>query len=274
MEFDFIVVGAGSSGCVLANRLSESGRYTVAVVEAGGRDSSPWIHIPVGYFKTMGNPKTDWCYQTEEDPGLNGRSLPWPRGKVLGGSSSINGLLYVRGQPEDFDGWRQMGNTGWGWDDVLPHFKRSETWELNSSEVRGKNGPLHVSASRLKRKIVDAWIEAAVNEGYKKTEDYNQEDQEGVSYFQLTTKNGKRCSSAVAYLHPAAKRQNLQIFTNCQTSKGALLISLASSRRSLAMHSLFRENTPLKGSKKRIKIQPIALMKQNCRKMFIKARCC
>ena len=219
MEFDFIVVGAGSAGCVLANRLSESGRYSVAIVEAGGRDSSPWIHIPVGYFKTMGNPNTDWCYHTEPDPGLNGRSLPWPRGKVLGGSSSINGLLYVRGQPQDFDGWRQMGNTGWAWDDVLPYFKRSETWELNSSDVRGSDGPLHVSASRLKRQIVDDWIEAAVNEGYKKTDDYNKADQEGVSYFQLTTKNGKRCSSAVAYLHPAAKRKNLQIFTNCQTQK-------------------------------------------------------
>jgi len=165
LEFDFLVVGAGSAGCVLANRLSANGKYTVAVVEAGGPDSSPWIHIPVGYFKTMGNPKTDWCYNTEPDPGLNGRSIPWPRGKVLGGSSSINGLLYVRGQAEDYDGWRQMGNTGWGWDDVLPLFKRSESFEKNGSEYRGADGPLSVSESRLTREVVDAWIESAVNAG-------------------------------------------------------------------------------------------------------------
>ncbi|MEL7429885.1 MAG: GMC family oxidoreductase N-terminal domain-containing protein, partial [Pseudomonadota bacterium] len=159
MEFDFIVVGAGSAGCVLANRLSADPRYNVALIEAGGKDTSPWIHVPVGYFKTMGNPKTDWCYKTEPDPGLNGRSLAWPRGKVLGGSSSINGLLYVRGQAEDYDGWRQLGNSGWGWDDVFPYFKKSETWEEGNSEHRGNNGPLHVSPTRLKREVVDAWIE-------------------------------------------------------------------------------------------------------------------
>lgn len=219
MEFDFLVIGAGSAGCVLANRLSQSGKYSVAIVEAGGRDSSPWIHIPVGYFKTMGNPNTDWCYQTEPDPGLNGRSIAWPRGRVLGGSSSINGLLYVRGQPQDYDHWRQLGNTGWGWDDVFPLFKRAETWESNGSEHRGTEGPLHVSSSRLKRTIVDAWIEAAQNAGYKKTQDYNAPDQEGVSYFQLTSKNGKRCSSAVAYLHPAKSRHNLEIITNTQIEK-------------------------------------------------------
>ena len=200
MEFDFIVVGAGSAGCVVANRLSENGQYKVAVVEAGGRDSSPWIHIPVGYFKTMGNPKTDWCYHTEPDPGLNGRSIPWPRGKVLGGSSSINGLLYVRGQAEDFDGWRQLGNEGWDWDNVLPYFKKSETWENNSSEYRGNNGPLSTSPTRLTREVVDAWIASAINAGYAANDDYNSDDQEGVGYFQLTAKNGRRCSSAVAYL--------------------------------------------------------------------------
>jgi len=125
VEFDFVIVGAGSAGCVVANRLSASGKYSVLLLEAGGKDSNPWIHIPVGYFKTMGNPKTDWCLQTEPDPGLNGRAIKFPRGKVLGGSSSINGLLYVRGQPQDFDQWRQLGNTGWGWSDVLPLFKTS-----------------------------------------------------------------------------------------------------------------------------------------------------
>ncbi|MEM7067886.1 MAG: choline dehydrogenase [Pseudomonadota bacterium] len=219
MEFDFLIVGAGSAGCVLANRLSANGKYQVAVIEAGGKDTSPWIHIPVGYFKTMGNPKTDWCYHTEPDPGLNGRSIAWPRGKVLGGSSSINGLLYVRGQAEDYDGWRQLGNEGWGWDDVLPYFKKSETWENNSSEYRGKSGPLQVSPTRLKRQVVDAWIDAAENAGYAKNNDYNGQEQEGVGYFQLTAKNGRRCSSAVAYLNPAKSRSNLQVFTNTHVVK-------------------------------------------------------
>ncbi len=128
MEFDFVIIGAGSAGCALANRLSDDGKYQVAVLEAGGRDTYPWIHVPVGYFKTMGNPRTDWCYETEADPGLNGRKLKWPRGRVLGGSSSINGLLYVRGQSADYDHWRQLGNVGWGWDDVLPLFKRAESY--------------------------------------------------------------------------------------------------------------------------------------------------
>ncbi len=216
MEFDFVIAGAGSAGCALANRLSADQRYTIALIEAGGRDSNPWIHIPVGYFKTMGNPATDWCYRTEPDPGLNGRSIDWPRGKVLGGSSSINGLLYVRGQPADFDHWRQLGNTGWSWSDVLPYFKRSETWKSPAGEMRGNDGPLSVSPSRLRREIVDAWIEAAVAAGFRKNADYNGENQEGVGYFQLTAKNGMRCSSAVAYLRPAMRRTNLKIFTKTQ----------------------------------------------------------
>ena len=219
LEFDFIVVGAGSAGCVLANRLSAGGRYSVAVVEAGGRDKSPWIHIPVGYFKTMGNPETDWMYETEPDQGLNGRSINWPRGKVLGGSSSINGLLYVRGQPEDYDGWRQLGNEGWGWDDLAPLFKRSECWEEGENEARGGSGLLQVSNSRLTREVVDAWIEAAVVAGFERNPDYNGTKQEGVGYFQLTAKDGKRCSSAVAYLRPAMARENLEILTNTAAQK-------------------------------------------------------
>lgn len=214
MEFDFVIVGAGSAGCVLANRLTADGKYSVAVLEAGGTDNYPWIHVPVGYFKTMNNPNTDWCYRTETDPGINNRSIAWPRGKVLGGSSSINGLLYVRGQQQDFDHWRQLGNEGWSWQDVLPYFKQSETWEIGEGEDRGKNGPLHVSPTRLNRKIVDSWVEAAMNAGYKYNEDYNQGDQEGVGYFQQTAKNGRRCSTAVAYLNPARGRSNLEIITN------------------------------------------------------------
>ncbi len=221
MEFDFIIVGAGSAGCVLANRLSANGKYKVAVLEAGGKDTYPWIHIPVGYFKTMSNPKTDWMYTTEPDPGLNGRSLRWPRGKVLGGSSSINGLLYVRGQAQDYDGWRQLGNTGWSWDDVAPLFKRSETYEngTKEDELRGGDGPLSVSDTTVTRKCVDDWLTAAVNCGYKRAKDYNGADQEGVSLFQLTTRNGRRCSSAVAYLNPAKSRDNLTVLTRCAVEK-------------------------------------------------------
>ena len=218
MEFDFVIVGAGSAGCALA-RLSESGKYSVALVEAGGRDTSPWIHIPVGYFKTMGNPKMDWSYKTEADPGLNGRSINWPRGRVLGGSSSINGLLYVRGQKEDYDQWRQMGNIGWGWDDVLPCFKRSENWEDGESALRGGNGPLTVSKTRLSRKAVDDYIHAAVAAGYPFNEDYNGESQEGMGYFQLTANKGRRCSSAAAYLKPARRRASLTVLTGMATQR-------------------------------------------------------
>lgn len=220
MEFDFIIVGAGSAGCALANRLSADGRYTVALLEAGPKDTNPWIHIPVGYFRTMGNPKTDWCYRTEGDDGIAGRSIPWPRGRVLGGSSSINGLLYVRGQPQDYDGWAQMGCTGWSWDGVLPYFKRSETWKgPNGTDLRGTDGPLSVQTSRLTREVVDQWVEAAVAAGYPRTEDYNGPDQEGVGHFQLTMAGGRRCSSAVAYLRPAKHRHNLTILTDAQAAK-------------------------------------------------------
>ena len=151
MQFDYIVVGAGSAGCAIANRLSADANVTVALVEAGPADRNPWIHIPVGYFRTMGNPKSDWRYMTEQDPGIAGRAIAWPRGRVLGGSSSINGLLYVRGQPQDYDYWAQLGCTGWSWDSVLPLFKRAETWHgVHSNDVRGKDGPLSVQDSRLR----------------------------------------------------------------------------------------------------------------------------
>ena len=173
MEFDFVVVGAGSAGCVLANRLSANPKYRVALLEAGSRDTSPWIHIPVGYFKTMGNPKTDWCYNTQPDPGLNGRSIAWPRGKTLGGSSSINGLLYVRGQPQDFDHWRQLGNQGWGWDDVLPYFIKSENQERGKNEFHGVGGPLSVSDQRIHLPLLDEFQNAAEEFGIPKTKDFN-----------------------------------------------------------------------------------------------------
>ncbi len=220
MEFDFIIVGAGSAGCALANRLSADGKHSVALLEAGPRDRNPWIHIPVGYFRTMGNPGTDWQYRTEADDGIAGRSIAWPRGRVLGGSSSINGLLYVRGQPQDYDGWAQLGCRGWSWGEVLPYFKRSETWHgPDDTDTRGSDGPLSVQTSRLSRDIVDHWIDAAVSAGYKRAKDYNGPDQEGVGHFQLTMKGGRRCSSAVAYLNPARGRSNLEIITGAQTEK-------------------------------------------------------
>ncbi len=218
-EFDYIVVGAGSAGCALANRLSADAGNRVLLLEAGGRDSYPWIHIPVGYFKTMLNPKTDWCYETEPDPGLNGRSIPWPRGKVLGGSSSINGLVYIRGQSHDYDQWRQLGNTGWAWDDVLPYFMRSEDNERGASATHGSGGPLGVSDIGFSRGFSDAFIDAAEEIGISRTNDFNNGDQEGAGYFQLTTKNGRRCSAAVGYLRPIKDTANFKIGTGAQVRR-------------------------------------------------------
>ena len=219
LSADYVIVGAGSAGCVLANRLSKDPSIKVVLMEAGGRDWNPWIHIPVGYFKTMHNPSVDWCYRTEPDPGLNGRRLDWPRGKVLGGSSSLNGLLYVRGQPQDYDRWQQMGNAGWGWDHVLPLFKRSENQERGADEFHGDQGPLSVSNMRLQRPICDAWVAAAQEAGYPFNSDYNGAAQEGVGYFQLTARNGRRCSAAVAFLNPIRNRPNLTILTRAQASR-------------------------------------------------------
>lgn len=189
-KFDYIIVGAGSAGCVLANRLSADPANRVLLLEAGGRDLNPWIHIPVGYFKTMHDPRTDWCYVTDPDPGIAGRSLQWPRGKVLGGSSSLNGLLYVRGQHQDYDRWRDFGNPGWGYDDVLPYFIKSEDFEGGRGPYHGVGGPQKVSFLRLRREIAERFIEAAVAVGIPRNEDYNGADQEGVAYFYQTATRG------------------------------------------------------------------------------------
>ena len=212
--YDYIVAGAGSAGCVLANRLSEDPAKRVLLLEAGGKDRNPWIHVPVGYFKTLHNPNTDWCYKTEPDPGLGGRSIDWPRGKTLGGCSSINGLLYIRGQREDYDHWRQLGNSGWSFEDVLPFFKRAQDQERGESEFHGAGGPLSVSDMRVRRDVCDAFISAAEEIGIPRNDDFNGARQEGAGYFQLTSRGGLRCSSAVGYLKPVRGRQNLEIATH------------------------------------------------------------
>jgi len=217
--FDYIIVGGGSSGCVLANRLSEDPSNSVCLIEAGPKDSSPWIHLPIGYAKTMWDPKVNWKFQTEPDPGMNDRQIYWPRGKTLGGSSSINGLIFIRGQKEDYDGWRDLGNSGWGWDDVLPYFKKAEGNDRLGEPLHSKTGPLKASSIPKKHALVEAFKKSANALGVPNTDDFNNLTQEGVGYFQLSTHKGFRCSAAVAYLNPVKQRSNLTILTNSQVSK-------------------------------------------------------
>jgi choline dehydrogenase len=191
----------------------------VLLIEAGGRDWNPWIHVPVGYFKTMHDPRYDWCYKTEPDPGLNNRTIDWPRGKVLGGSSAINGLLYIRGQPQDYDHWRQLGNAGWTWDEVLPYFMRAEDQERGGDSYHGVGGPLSVSDMRARRDICDAFIGGAAQCGIPTRNDFNRDDNEGAGYFQLTARKGFRCSTAVGYLKSARRRSNLTIMTKAQVER-------------------------------------------------------
>jgi choline dehydrogenase len=218
-EFDYIVVGAGSAGCVMANRLSANPSNRVLLLEAGGHDRSFWLHVPVGYFKTMHNPAFDWCYRTEPDPGIAERSLQWPRGKVLGGSSALNGLLYVRGQKQDYDRWAELGNAGWSYDDVLPYFQKSEDNSRGANEFHGVGGPQKVSDLRLRRPIAEHFIQAATEIGIPLNEDYNGAEQEGVGYFQQTAYNGFRWSTAKSFLRPARKRPNLKVETRAQATR-------------------------------------------------------
>lgn len=217
--YDFVIVGAGSAGCVLANRLSENGRYSVCLLEAGPADRYPWIHIPIGYAKTMFHPVYNWGFYTDPDPGMNGRRIYWPRGKVFGGCSSINGLIYIRGQRADYDAWASAGNSGWGWDDVLPYFRRAECNDLGPGPTRGTDGPLSASSIKSRHPLTEGFIGAAKALGVPHIEDFNTGDQEGVGYYQLTTRNGLRCSTAVAYLHPAKRRANLTIKALAQAEK-------------------------------------------------------
>jgi choline dehydrogenase len=216
--YDFIVTGAGSAGCAVAGRLSESGRWRVLLLEAGGRDLNPWIHIPLGYTKTFANPRYNWMFESEPEKELNNRTLYQPRGKVLGGTSSINGMVYMRGTPSDYDGWRQRGCEGWDWDSVLPFFKKAEDQERGADDFHGVGGPLHVS-NPVRSPLGDAMVAASIQAGIPANDDFNGARQEGVGYYQTTTTRRRRWSSARAYLGPARGRQNLTVVTNAHATR-------------------------------------------------------
>ena len=217
--FDYIVVGAGTAGCVLANRLSEDSRAKVLLLEAGPEDRSPWIHLPIGYAKTMFHPVYNWGFYTDPEREMNGRRMYWPRGRGLGGSSSINGLIYIRGQPEDYDGWAERGNSGWSWKDVLPFFIRSEHNSRGPNEFHGGSGPQWCSDIAPRHELMDAIIRAGEEVGVPRNDDFNGARQEGVVYYQLFTHHGWRCSTAVGYLRPARLRPNLEVRTDSQATR-------------------------------------------------------
>lgn len=218
-HYDFIIVGAGSAGCTLANRLTASGRHSVLLLEAGGGDNWIWFHIPVGYLYAMGNPRADWCYRTEAAPGLNGRALAYPRGRVIGGSSAINGMIYMRGQAADYDHWRQLGNPGWSWDDVLPYFCKSEDRDGAADAMHGSGGEWRVEKQRTRWKVLDLFQLAAAEQGVPPTDDFNRGDNEGAGYFEVNQRRGVRWSAARAFLKPALGRSNLALWTHAQANR-------------------------------------------------------
>lgn len=217
--YDFIVTGAGSAGCVLAARLSESGKYKVLLLEAGGEDRSMWIHIPIGYAKTFVDPRVNWMFESEPEAELNNRTMYQPRGKVLGGTSSINGMIYMRGHAADYDQWRQMGNEGWDYNSVLPYFRKAEDNERGASEFHGAGGPLRVSDQPYKWEIAEALLEACKQAGIPYNPDFNGATQEGCGFYQTTTKDKRRWSTAAAYLKPARSRSNLTVKTNAHATR-------------------------------------------------------
>lgn len=218
-SYDYVIVGAGSAGCVLAARLSEDPATRVLLLEAGPPDRSPWIHLPIGYGKTMWSPVYNWKFETDPDPNMNGRRIYWPRGRTLGGSSSINGLIYVRGQREDYDHWAALGNAGWSYEEVLPYFVKSEGNARGAFPGHGADGPLKVSDIGARHPLIEAFIAGAGQVGVPRTEDFNGRDQEGAGYYQLTTHKGLRCSTAKAYLGEARRRPNLRIETDAMATQ-------------------------------------------------------
>ena len=212
-RFDYIIVGAGTAGCVLANRLSKDPSKRVLLLEAGKKDNYFWIDIPVGYLYTIGNPRTDWCFETEPEAGLNGRSIGYARGKVLGGCSSINAMIYMRGQKSDYDHWAELGNRGWGWSDVLPIFRRSEDYQHGSDDFHGSGGELRVEERRVNWEILDVWRDAAEQCGIPKIDEFNRGDNFGNAYFQMNQRTGKRWSATRAFLDDVRNRPNLTIMT-------------------------------------------------------------
>ena len=219
-EFDHIIVGAGSAGCVLANRLTESGRNRVLLLEAGGRDSSPWIRVPIGYARTFTDPRYNWMYQTEPEAGLDNRTAFWPRGKVLGGSSSINAMVFVRGQPSDYEDWRAAGNPGWGWQDVLPYFRKLEDHAWGASEHHGAGGPVYVhDPAAAVHPLCRTFLEACAEAGIPLTRDFNGAQTEGAGLWQVTIRDGVRVSSATAYLRPVLRHRNLEVATRAQVTR-------------------------------------------------------
>jgi choline dehydrogenase len=246
-EFDYIVVGAGSAGCVLANRLTANGKYSVLLLEAGPEDTHLWIHVPLGYGKLFKEKAVNWMYQTEPEPGLDGRTIFQPRGKVLGGSSSINGLLYLRGQHQDYDRWRQRGNAGWGYDDVLPYFKKAEDQQRGGNEFHGVGGPLPVSDWRHADPLSEAFVVAAAEAGIPTNPDFNGATQEGAGFFQTTTRRGRRASTAYSYLRPARSRSNLHVETEALAQR-----ILFDGRRAVAVK--YRQGASVKTARARKEI--------------------
>ena len=242
-DYDYVIVGAGTAGCLLANRLSVDPSARVLLIEAGGRDNWIWTKIPIGYLYSFGNPRVDWCFETAEEPGLNGRRLAYPRGRVLGGCSSINGMIYMRGQASDYDHWRQLGNVGWSWEDVLAYFLRHEDqWAMSEDDFAGKHargGEWRIERPRVRWKILDAWAQAAAEAGIPKVKDFNQGNNEGSSYFQVNQRSGMRWNTASAFLNPALKRPNLSVITNAMVERvlleGKRATSVLLRRRGMAM---------------------------------------